>query len=300
MHKVGLYAGIALLEFATGAGAAPKTDSDRGLRFNSPGVLDLANRSLQVEGGKSVPVAALSDDQAQRVFAAPAVGEDSLPLSFSDEVFGCKTPARKCSQEHESKLLQAAGTTARREGKRLIIAPARGSAAIFVDWNEPASKSADGDGETHWYLCRLAGSGYARVEVEFGHDAPGNFLINTQSGKVAFVHNGADLAAPSPDGKYLVTFNTLNPPLSLRLAALDAEGPGLTLQCEAPEGRQRLTPVFKGWQDASHFGLVIEIGDQGKSMPRLAISLNDTGGVWRLDASDLARLTEIGLHCYSR
>ena len=70
---------------------------------------------------------------------------------------------------------------------------------------------ADGDEETHWYLGTLPGSRYQRVEVQFGHDAPGNFLVNPQSGKVAFVHNGADLVAPSPDGMLLVTWNALNP-----------------------------------------------------------------------------------------
>lgn len=295
MPESRLFAVIVSLVFASGASAAP--GAERGLRFNSARVLDLANRSLQIEGGKPLAVSELSDDEAQRIFAAPAIGEDPLPLAFSDEVFGCKKASRKCSRVNERTLLARDASVAKRDDEHLTITPANGNAVTFVDWTEPTTKTADGDGETHWYLGRMAGSGYARVEVEFGHDAPGNFLINLQSGKTSFVHNAADVAAPSPDGKYLVTFNTLNAPLSIRLATLDADGPRLTLQCQAPEEAQRLTPVFKGWHDPLSFGLVIEIGEQSKSMPRLALSVSGNGGIWRLEASDLARLANTGFHC---
>ena len=205
---------------------------------------------------------------------------------------------------------------------------------MFVDWKEPTTRSADGDEEVHWYLGRLAGlsrpsmapagrswpsmapaalgllpsalgllpggSGYERVEVQFGHDAPGNFLINPQSGKVAFVHNGADLVVPSPDGRLLVTWNSLNPPLSVRVAALDTDGPRLVLQCETREGKARLTPVFKGWHDVAQLDLVIEIGEQSKSMARLAASVELQEGQWRVSASDIGRVAAIGLSCHSR
>src|SRR5258706_2050971 len=186
MYMLRAVAILASMVVSCAAPAAPKVDADHGLRFNSPGVLDLAKRSLQVEGGQPVPVSALADADAQDIFAASAVGEDPLPLSFSDDAFGCKTPSRKCSLEHERKVLDLAGAAAKRDGKRLTITPASGAAAMFVDWVVAATRTADGDQETHWYLGRLAGSGYARVEVEFGHDAPGNFLINLQSGKIAF------------------------------------------------------------------------------------------------------------------
>jgi len=276
---------------------ADKPGADRGLRFNSPGVLDLAERSLQVADGHPVPVTAMSDADAQMILAAPAIGEESLALAFSDDVFGCSKPSRKCSAEGERKLLEAAGATAKRDGKRLTVMSASGASAAFVDWVMATTSSADGDQETHWYLGRMAGSGYARVEVEFGHDAPGNFLVNLQSGKVAFVHNAADLAVPSPDGMHLLTWNSLNSPFSLRVAALDAAGPRLALQCQAPEGKQRLTPVFKGWHDAGSFDLVIEVGEQGKAMPRLALRATQGRGSGGLAVSDPARFAAIGLAC---
>jgi hypothetical protein len=270
------------------------------LRFDSPGVLDLAERSQHVAGGQAVAVSELAAGDAERIFAAPAIGEDPPVLRFSDDEFGCAKPSRQCSLEHERKLLDAATAAVTRDGKRLIVKPAGGAPATFIDWKQPTTKTADGDEETHWYLGRLAGSNYERIEVQFGHDAPGNFLVNPQSGKVAFVHNGADLVAPSPDGRLLVTWNSLNPPLSLRVAALDADGPRLVLQCAAPEGRERLTPVFKGWRDAHTIDFVVEIGAQGKSMARLAASLRENDGRWQLAASDGARLAATGLSCTSR
>jgi hypothetical protein len=290
--------------------------SDRGLRFDSPGVLDLAERSQQIAGSQAVPVAELAAADAERIFAAPAIGEDPPMLRFSDDEYGCEKASRACSQEHERKLTSASGATVARDGKRLTVTPTDGQPAVFIDWKQPASKSTDGDEETHWYLGRLADGlsrpsmasealgllpgGYERVEVQFGHDAPGSFLVNPRSGKVAFVHNGADLVAPSPDGRLLLTWNSLNPPLSLRVAALDSDGPRLVVQCAAPEGKERLTPVFKGWRGAHGFDFVVEIGAQGKSMARLAASLRENGGRWELAASDGARLAATGLGCKSR
>jgi hypothetical protein len=293
-------ASVAAMTWACSATlAADKPDADKGLRFNSHGVLDLADRSLTIEGGKPVAVATLDAAEAGRIFAAPGIGEEPPGLRFSDDEYGCKTPSRKCSLEHERKLLDAAGVAARRDGKRLTITPSSGTPVTFVDWKMPTTQTADGDDETHWYLGSVAGSGYHRVEVQFGHDAPGNFLIDPQGGKVAFVHNGADLVALAPDGKALLTWNALNPPFSLRVAALDAAGPRLAMQCEAAEGGPRVEPVFKGWTGSDRFAFVLEIGEQGKSQPRVAASAQQREGHWQLSASDIARLESIGLSCHS-
>lgn len=279
------------------AAAAGKGVPDQGLRFNSPGVLDLADRSQRITGGSPVPASELAGTDAETIFAAAAVGENELLLRFSGDVFGCAKPSRQCSMQHERALIDASGGMVKRDGRRLTVTASDGHASTFVDWKQPTTKTADGDEETHWYLGRMAKSGYERVEVEFGHDAPGNFLINPQSGKVAFVHNGADLVAPSTDEKLLVTFNSLNPPISIRVAALDAVGPRLVLQCEAPEGQGRLTPVFKGWHDASAFDLVFEIGEQSKSMARLATRIFRDSVGWHLGASDVSRLARLGFAC---
>jgi hypothetical protein len=287
---------VAALFFALpliAAGAPP----ERGLRFDSPDVLDLATRSLKVADGAAVPVVQLPSEDAARIFAAAVVAEDPPALSFSEDAYACKPTSRKCSLRQEGALLSASGGAVVRNGKRLAIQPASGNAAVFIDWKDAPSKDADGDEETHWYLGRMPGSGYDRVEVQFGHDAPGNFLVNRQNGKTAFVHNGADLVAPAPDGRLLLTWNALNPPLSLRVAALDAAGPRLVLQCSASGEAEHLTPVFKGWHGDGAFDVVLEIGEQRKAMVRLALEASRKDGGWRLAAGDPGRLERIGLRC---
>ena len=271
---------VTLSLLALNAAAADRA-ADKGLRFDSPGVLDLAERALKNERGVPVPVTALAAVDADRILAAPARGEDEPVLRFSDDEFACKPASTRCSLAAERKLLEAAGSKARRDGRRLTV-----GAAQFVDWRVAETKTADGDEETHWYLGRLPGSGYERVEVQFGHDAPGDFLINAQTGKVAFVHNGADLVAPAPDGLHLVTYNALNPPLTLRVAALDHAGPRLELECAA-HAQSRITAQFKGWHDAASFDLVLQPADGGAGVP-LRIARGKDGWMVAADSTALA------------
>jgi len=297
MHALPAIMLVGWVGLTSNAAAATAANEGQGVRFNSPGVLDLADRSQKIAGGRAVAVGELPGEAAAEMFSAAGQDEAQPGLRFSDDEFGCAKPSRKCSLEQERKLLEAAGATAKRDGKRLTITPASGAPITFIDWKVAATKSADGDDETHWYLGHMPGSGSERVEVQFGHDAPGDFMINPQSGKVAFVHNGADIAAPSPDGKLLVTFNTLNPPISLRVAALDAAGPRLVLQCEAPQSSERMTAVFKGWHGAAALDVVFEIGEQSKSMLRLATRLVRKTDGWQLQAGDTARLERLRLAC---
>jgi hypothetical protein len=284
---------IALSVFACAAVFAK--DGPQGLRFNSPGVLDLAERTQKIARTSPLPATALPAPDAEKILAAPALAEEQSSLPFSDDVFGCKTPSTACSVERERKLLSIADGSVKRIDKQLVVAVGSGKALVFVDWKMPESKTADGDEETHWYLGSMPGSAYHRVEVQFGHDAPGSFLINPQSGKTAFVHNGADVVAPSSDGKHLLTFNTLNPPLSIRVAALDATGPRLELQCEVSANASSARAAFKGWHDAVSFDLAIQ-PDQGKRSSALRIAL--TAGAWSMSVSDAALLAEIGFACH--
>ena len=270
---------------------------DMGLRFSSNGVLDLASWNLALPHGQPVPERQLDAADSEQVFAAAAITEENPAIAFSDDVFGCKPPSHACSVAREKALIAAARGVARRDGKRLFVTPEHGEPAVYNDFVKPETKTAEGDLERHWYLGRMAGSGYDRVEVEFGHDSPGSFLMNPRNGEVMFVHNIGDIAAPSPDGRLLIEFNTLNAPLSLRVAALDEAGPRLALLCAAPDRNQRLTPVFKGWHDASAFDVVVEIGEQSKSMARLALRIGRDAQSWQLGASDPARLADLGLAC---
>ena len=245
--------------------AVQATAADRGVRFDSPGVIDLARRE-PLAHGKALPLTTLDAGAAQRIFAAPALDQDKATLPFSDYAFGCAADSKTCVPQHERQLIAESAGAVQRKKKTLAVKPAEVPASIFVDWQEPTTKTADGDGEKHWYLGVLPRNGFHQVEVQFEHDAPGSFLINAKSGKSAFVHSGSDIVAVSPDGSRLVTFNPDNPPLTVRIAALDDAGPRLELECAAGED-DRSTVQFKGWRDARGFDLVLQPERTGSGKP---------------------------------
>jgi len=287
----------ALLPIACASAIAlAKSAPDRGVRFDSSGVLDLAARTLKVDNGKPLAFGKLQTAETDAITSAAAISEETpLQLAFSEDQFGCKQGAASCMQEHEAKLIAQADGAVKRLDRRLVVAGA-GQPLIFVDWKLAETKTAEGDEETHWYLGRMAGNGYHRVEVQFGHDAPGNFLINPKNGKVAFVHNAADIVAYTADGKYLFTFNTLNPPLSLRVAQLDTSGPKLVLTCGAKPDDEKTSAEFKGWRNDSTFDLVVHAGG-GAANHDVAVRVSYGDNAWKAAASDPAQLAATGFAC---
>src|SRR5262249_17462178 len=124
---------LAVLAPALAAAADSPAVIGKGTRFNSAGVLDLADLSLRVPDGRAIEVGELAAAAAERIFAAAAVDENELVLRFSDDEFGCKTPSRKCTAGHERQRLDASGGAVRRDGKRVIAAAASGSTVEVVD-----------------------------------------------------------------------------------------------------------------------------------------------------------------------
>jgi hypothetical protein len=134
--------------------------------------------------------------------------------------------------------------------------------------------------------------------VQFGHDAPGNFLVNPGNGGVAFVHNGSDVVSLSPDGKRLVTFNRINPPVSVRLADLDATGPRLALTCGAAK-RSVAGLQLKGWHEAASFDLtLLPSGRPGSDSVPLRLVLGANG--WQIAMPDPARAGSLAFACRQR
>lgn len=264
--------------------------ADRGLRFDSLQVLDLAARSLQAPPSNPLRVSNLSADEARRILAAAEISQEHATLPFSDDLFGCGTHAKKCLQAHERRLL-AASSAVRRVGAAIEIKPVDAAAFHFFDWAVAGTALADPDGETHWYLGTLPGSAYVRIEVQFEHDSPGSFLINQKSGKVAFVHNGSDIVALTSDGLYLLTFNMDSPPLALRVAALDAAGPRVVLECVVTAADDKTTAQFKGWH-AQSADLELSV----KNKP-LALRIGREGESWDVAAADPQVLAAIGFTC---
>lgn len=277
--------------------AIAKGAPDRGLRFDSAGVLDLAQRSAKLDAGKALTIGPLAAVDRDAIAATASITEETpLQLGFSEDDFGCKQGAAPCMKEHEAKLIAQADGAVKRLDKRLVVAAGAGAPAVFIDWAQAETKSADGDQETHWYLGRMSGNGYHRVEVQFGHDAPGNFLINPKSGKIAFVHNAADIVAAAPDGRHLFTFNTLNPPLSLRVARFDDSGPKLVLTCGARADDEKTSAEFKGWRNTSAFDLVVHVGGAAAGHD-VALRVSNADNAWKAAASDATQLAAAGFSC---
>lgn len=274
-----------------GLAAAPR----QGLRFDSPGVLNWSERTVPGGGKPAIAVVPLAAGEGERILAMPALAEEHGSLPVAQVLFGCAPPSEACERAGERKRIAAAGDSVRRAGQRLSVNPASGAVAVFVDWNQPATRTAEGDSESHRYLGRLDGSGYHRVDVRFGHDAPGSFLVNPANGGTVFVHDGGDVVALAPDGLRLVTFNALNPPLSLRLGILDAAGPRLELHCLATGDRSSLQ--FKGWRDPQTFDLVVKPNGT-QDAAAIPVRVERSAGAWRLATPAPARLVEVaGFGC---
>jgi hypothetical protein len=270
-----------------------------GLRFDSPAVLDLAEHTQDIANASAVPVVALGATNAKEILVARTLDEEHPAWPFSDEEYACTPPSATCSRAQEQKRMDATGGTVRRNGKRLTVTPSAGAPAIFVDWKAATTRTADGDEAAHSYLGRLPGSGYHRIEVRFGHDAPGSFLVNPDNGNVTFVHNGSDVVVPAPDGLHLVTFNSMNPPLSLRIAELDANGARLALTCTVAQDGPA-TVQFKGWRDAHSFDLaLLPAGIRGEEEVIALHMARDARG-WSVAASDRARLATLAFSCRQR
>ncbi|HEX7915153.1 hypothetical protein [Rudaea sp.] len=269
-------------------------EADRGLRFDSPGVLDLAASDADEDGRRTETVLLTAAD-VDAIRAAPVVGADALPLPVAADVFHCAAASRSCLDAGERKALGAGAAV--RAGTRLGLRPAQGAVVEFVDWNRPSTASADGDSETHRYLGRLSGSGYHRIEVEFGHDAPGSFLVNPANGKAAFVHNAADVVAPSPDGLHLLEFNADDATRPLRVAALDEAGPRLVLSCQF--GADHATLAFKGWHDAASFDLLLT-PDRGMPGATVPLRIAHVGDAWQLRIAEAARAAATQFRCAMR
>jgi len=198
----------------------------------------------------------------------------------------------------EPQMLASARDSVRRAGTRLVITPARGKPIVFTDWSVATTRTREGDAETFIYAGTLAGSHYHRVEVRYGHDAPGSFLVNPTTGKTAYTHNGGNVAAATPNGLRLAVFEMLNAPYPLVVAALDAQGPAVELRCRVDAGAARVTGAFCGWRDNTAFEVQFtsERGPSSVSVAAVARLTRLDDGHWRLFVSDDAD-TAVRMQC---
>jgi len=266
-----------------------------------PEVMDLSDPARLSPGLKGAPIALgqLPTEIAQAIQAAAARAEDAPEMVRWLE--NVSADDRRILA-HENPRLSKAAPTVRRQGKQLIVTPRHGAAIRLQNWSAPETAVADGDSETFVYAGKLPGSGYQRVEVRYQHDAPGSALINPLSGKSAYVHNGSDAVALSPDGKRIVDLNVQMSPLRLAIASLDADGPAPELLCVSPEGPvygTGLSATFKGWRSSNSLDVELSfVPGSNASVETFPLRLEFDGQAWRANAAMPGRLEQsAGLSC---
>ncbi|HET7845655.1 MAG TPA: hypothetical protein VFL14_15980 [Xanthomonadales bacterium] len=152
--------------------------------------------------------------------------------------------------KHERERIAATHGVAR-ERDVLVLTPKDGQPLRFTDWAMPERADADGDFVRYRYAGTLEGSGWWRVEVQYGHDAPSSWLVNPASGHAVHVHNGGEVATLSQDGRWLATFDVNAAPFRLALVFLGEGAPTLAVDCLFA-GKGRYAPIACGFRDARY------------------------------------------------
>ena len=254
-------------------------------RFSSPDVLNLSAPERLGQSSKLSPApgGALAADQAQRILAGASLNSDApgqIPYSGEE---GEQLRAR------ERALISAEHGSVQRSKKLLSIKPTAGEMVTFRDWTQAGGSASDGDSETFVYMGRIAASGYHLVEVLFGQDSPGAFLVNPATGKLAFVHNGSDVVALSRDGRKILAFDPANAPFLLVIADLGPDGPTVDLQCGAAGAGTVSAADFKGWADGNAFGVVFSVAPaEGKTIHEVPVLFEPGEQGWRWSTTDTA------------
>jgi hypothetical protein len=258
-----------------------------GYWFQRPQVLDLSDSERVPVGAMATAVVDLPAEQAQTILAKPG-----LSLDDADQLpyLGQRKSARG---KAERELIADEHGALRRAGGLLTVKPGAGPSLEFHN------RRHGDDGETFVFAGRPSIQGYYRVEVQFLQDSPGSFLINPATGKTAFVHNGGDITVVAADGTRVLDFNPDNGPFLLAVAALDADGPRLEVQCRAA-GDAVDSAVFKGWNGAAGADLVLKVKGPAGSIPTdLPLRVAPGAQGWVLATRDRALLTKSGYACSS-
>jgi len=271
---------------------------DTYLQFDSPRVLDLSGALSENSRLKLAKRPMTIETVNQQTGSVVSVLERGDVSRGDPGVLGAMAPKKS-----EAQRIASSRGVAKRNGKTLTLKSAVGRPFRFLDWAKPATDDADADEEHYIYAGKLKGLGYHKVDVHFGHDAPGSFFVHPRSGKALFVHTESDLASLSGDRRRLLVMNSgLNPPFGLAVTVLADSGPVVRVHCLA-DSTARVIPAFRGWhaEPATGFDLTLVVrqaegAEVYEIMPLRFILLNNEWRGLALDADRLANLT--GLSCW--
>ena len=225
--------------------------------------------------------------------AAPVAGAEVTTRDAAITVADCPEPAtgqlpwldedESQADAHERERMAAThGVTRTKDG--LELAPKDGKPLRFVDWTLPERPDADGDFMHYRYAGTIAGGGWWRVEVQYGHDAPSSWLVNGASGHAVHVHNGGETSTLSADGRWLATFDTNSAPYRLAVVYLGDAAPSLAVDCLFTPPDESVRPTGCGFHDARYEARWSEAGG-GMSLERTRDGWQLSGRVGGLGAA---------------
>jgi len=259
-------------------------------KFDSPSVMFLGTNRANTVHPQSRPVRYndLSPQAASAILSASDHDLDSPDLMS----YGANA-------EKEGLAISKEGQRVRRSGEKLSITPASGPAITFTNWSDAGDSRREGDGAKYFYTGRFGRFAYHRVEDHLEHDSPGSYLINPANGKMAYVHQGDDIAALSPDNVHLLVFNPLNlqKDRALTVASLGADGPAIELRCVFnKDNGYEMGMSFKGWRNSDSFEVVFK--SSKPSFEPIPIHVEYVRGGWVIAVPNRFRLeAELGFEC---
>lgn len=294
------FAHAALLAAAIGCAVAVPfaQGADETLSFDSKRVLDLSG-ALRESAKRKLTTRPVDIDSASKQTGSVAAVLERPEVRRGDP----DVMAATAQKQGEARRIAARRGAVSRKGVLLVVESRNGEAFRFRDWTKPATQEADGDEESFVYAGMLKGTGYHKVDIHFGHDSPGSFLVHPRSGKLLFVHSEDDLASLSQDrSRLLVMNNGLNPPFGFLLATLRKDGPAVRLHCLA-EGGRRIIPSFRGWHASPAVGfdlvLVVRLEEEQEIYEALPLRFLYLNNEWRALAPEADRLlSATGLTCW--
>lgn len=275
------------------AQASQSFGGTQGSWIGNPQVLDLSSAEpLAGLALRALSVMPLDADAVEDILSKPDADEDSpSQLRWLDEDL-------QKAREQERVRIAADAASVVRTGNQLELRTRDAGSIQFTDTSIAAKPDAEGDDQSYVYAGRMGDGAYYRVEWRSDHDAPGSLLINADSGAVSFVHNGANIAQPAPDGHRLLSLDRLNAPYPLAIVNLEAKIPHMALVCMSDSTSRIAAIGFKGWRDASSFELSLTPADSGLAQSgSVALRLTLRDRAWQLAASDPQALKKLGYTC---
>lgn len=259
------------------------------LQANSLAITDVTQLLTEAPSPALQPirVEVLTPDIGQQILS-------SRPLTYGDR------PLLKVNEQPDERQRLAKNPQQLKRQNQSLNIQGPNQVWSLTDWK---TTTADGDSLRHRYDRKLTAN-YLKVDLFYGHDAPGSLLINPQTGTALNVHTANDSVTLSPDTKQLLVLNDgLNPPLGLMLFSLGPYGHRLELQCQSlRQYSLRMRQTFHGWhQTGTGFDLVLSLGQAGQQESQ-ALRFDYRQSGWQLASADPAWLQQplLDFQCWQR